>query len=317
METARHDTISTYRHLRLAMALVLALLLVSVAVQVLSTDPTCLQTSISAYYFTSVRAVFVGCLCALGACLVVYRGNTDWEDRLLNLAGSLAFIVAFVPTGVDRSCDASNVPSRSELNMLIDNSVTSLIAVGVLALGAAAGIVWRTGVGRGGRGDDRDGQRRAALSVLAGALPPVVATTVFVVARPTFRAHAHTSAAVVMFVAVITVVALNALGVARQRAASDPATRARNHAEAPSDDSGEVPAARDFSNAYTAVADAMAGPGLAFAVSFLVAPDFRQRVFWLEAMILLEFAAFWVVQTVELWGLRTRLLRRPANLAAS
>jgi len=115
MDGDRQDALSTYRHLRLAMVFVLALLLVSVALRAITADPgLCFEGSISAYYFTSTRAVFVGALCALGACLIVYRGNTDLEDVALNVSGALAFVVAFVPTGAPGtfgvSCSASNVP---------------------------------------------------------------------------------------------------------------------------------------------------------------------------------------------------------------
>ena len=42
--------------------------------------------------------MFIGALCAIGALLIVYKGSKDTEDVLLNLAGILAFVVAFVPT---------------------------------------------------------------------------------------------------------------------------------------------------------------------------------------------------------------------------
>ena len=57
-----------------------------------------IQSSISAYYYTSMRDVFVGILCATGVFLLSYRGY----DRVDNLAGNLAcvFVVglALFPT---------------------------------------------------------------------------------------------------------------------------------------------------------------------------------------------------------------------------
>lgn len=50
------DVISTYRYLRLAMILVVLLLGASVLWQTFSTDPFCLQESVSAYYYTAARA---------------------------------------------------------------------------------------------------------------------------------------------------------------------------------------------------------------------------------------------------------------------
>ena len=58
----------------------------------------CWQTSISAYYYTAAHSVFVASLCAIGILLITYRGSTDTEDILLDLAGVLAFVVAMVPT---------------------------------------------------------------------------------------------------------------------------------------------------------------------------------------------------------------------------
>lgn len=54
--------------------------------------------SISAYYGTPVRDVFVGGLFALALIYTIYRGETDLEDWLLDLAGSLVVIVALVPS---------------------------------------------------------------------------------------------------------------------------------------------------------------------------------------------------------------------------
>jgi hypothetical protein len=60
-----------------------------------------LQGSISAYYYTSMRDVFVGSLCAIGVFLLSTKGY-DWHDEL---AGAVACIcavgVALFPTAPD------------------------------------------------------------------------------------------------------------------------------------------------------------------------------------------------------------------------
>ena len=66
--------------------------------QIFGQHPPCQQTSISAYFYTPVRAVFITALGALGACLIIYRGNSITENIVLNLAGLAAIVVAFVPT---------------------------------------------------------------------------------------------------------------------------------------------------------------------------------------------------------------------------
>ncbi|WP_255583711.1 hypothetical protein [Dietzia sp. ANT_WB102] len=54
--------------------------------------------SISAFYYTPARGLFVGTLVAIGVALVAYRGYTRGENRLLNAAGMLAMVVALFPT---------------------------------------------------------------------------------------------------------------------------------------------------------------------------------------------------------------------------
>lgn len=66
------------------------------------------QTSLSAYYHFSaahpdrygagtMRDVFVGALCTIGAFLLFYRGCTRREDMTLNVAGVAAVLVALFP----------------------------------------------------------------------------------------------------------------------------------------------------------------------------------------------------------------------------
>ena len=55
--------------------------------------------SMSAYYHTANRDIFVGCLAATGAMLMVYRAHGGGENWLLNLAGVFAILVAGYPSG--------------------------------------------------------------------------------------------------------------------------------------------------------------------------------------------------------------------------
>jgi hypothetical protein len=54
--------------------------------------------SISRYYHTPMRDVFVGGLCAMGLFLFFYSGYDSWEDWGGNVAGFFAIGVALVPT---------------------------------------------------------------------------------------------------------------------------------------------------------------------------------------------------------------------------
>ena len=91
---------ATYRTLRLglgwaAVGLPLTLWLVGLLRDV----P--LQGSLSAYYNTSMRDVFVGVLFGAGAGLLLYTGFKGKENRVLNLAGVFAIGVALFPTRAD------------------------------------------------------------------------------------------------------------------------------------------------------------------------------------------------------------------------
>jgi hypothetical protein len=57
-----------------------------------------LQDSISSYFYTDMRGVFVGSMCAVGAFLLSYRGYDVIDDVAGNLAGVAAIGVALFPT---------------------------------------------------------------------------------------------------------------------------------------------------------------------------------------------------------------------------
>jgi hypothetical protein len=56
-----------------------------------------LRNSISSYYYTDMRNVLVGSLCAIGVFLICYRFNLI-DDVLSTIAGVLAIAVALCPT---------------------------------------------------------------------------------------------------------------------------------------------------------------------------------------------------------------------------
>jgi len=90
----RGVALETYRHLRMILIALPALMLVA-SVGMFLTQRS-IQGSISAYYTGPLRDVFVGMLVGLAACLIAYRG-APLEDYALNMAGFYALFVAFVP----------------------------------------------------------------------------------------------------------------------------------------------------------------------------------------------------------------------------
>ena len=67
-----------------------------------------LQPSISHYYYTNMREVFVGVLCAVSLFLFTYKGHNAWDSISANLAGLFALGVAIFPTDIaDYACQQS------------------------------------------------------------------------------------------------------------------------------------------------------------------------------------------------------------------
>ncbi|HEX7331205.1 MAG TPA: hypothetical protein VF290_06880 [Pyrinomonadaceae bacterium] len=56
------------------------------------------NTSISAYYYTSMRDLFVGTLAAIGVFLFCYRGTDTQDNVLTNIAGACAVAIGLLPT---------------------------------------------------------------------------------------------------------------------------------------------------------------------------------------------------------------------------
>jgi hypothetical protein len=108
----------------------------------------CAQRSISAYYYTPVAPIFIGCMFLVGLALIVYKGHYAHEDFLLNVAGMLAPVVAVVPTTAVGDC-FSIEPDRNPLTadgslaqwvvLNVHNNMFALLVVGFVGLAFAAG----------------------------------------------------------------------------------------------------------------------------------------------------------------------------------
>ncbi|NES28736.1 DUF998 domain-containing protein [Micromonospora terminaliae] len=90
----------TVRHLRLGIGSVgIALPVALVVGHLIAARRLTLLDSLSGYYHTEMRDVFVGALCAVGVFLIAYRYRWP-DDALGTLAGLLAIAVALFPTTV-------------------------------------------------------------------------------------------------------------------------------------------------------------------------------------------------------------------------
>lgn len=271
--------VKTYNYLRIALAALVLLLYASVVLEWWAAG-RCLQTSISAYYYTPVHAVFIGVLVTMGVCLVALKGNTDGEDVLMNLAGMLAPGVAFIPTPGAAQCSSSPLITP-DIPAMVANNMPALFVAGV-AVAVAAVVIARRQSGTAGLSTaDRRGLALSLAVLGAGVVW-------FIVARDSFIAHGHDFSAIPMFLCIVAVVWLNARGVQRAvREGAAPTTHSR------------------YVATYRGIALAML-VALVATVAINLATSSTTLVLWVEVVLISLFAVFWLVQTRELWnrGLR-------------
>jgi len=278
------DVVLTYRYLRGAMIALLLMLLLSVGYQWWwETDHSCWLGSISAYYYTPARSVFVGSLCALGVSLIVYKGHSPEEDVLLNFSGLMAFVVAMVPTVPDARCGPNAYTQTPvEIAAAVRNNIWSLV---VVAISAAVVAAW---LKRGAMTRDpteHPTARSVVITVLCGAVL-LGELTLFLLLRDRFIALSHGIAAGTMVAGVIAVMVLSAL-------------RAEERHQSVASHQGAT-----YKRIYIAIAVALA---VALAVTVLTAltlSGFGHVVLIAEAIIIVLFCTYWGVQTKELWDLR-------------
>ncbi|MCW3842714.1 hypothetical protein ONA70_21680 [Micromonospora yasonensis] len=103
----------TVRHLRLGIGSVgIALPIVLVVGHLIVARRFTLLDSLSGYYHTEMRDVFVGSLCAVGVFLIAYRYRRP-DDALGTVAGVLAIVVALFPTTVGAPAGTTSHSDRT------------------------------------------------------------------------------------------------------------------------------------------------------------------------------------------------------------
>lgn len=262
--------IKTWRYLRLAMIALVIGLAAAVAYEIIRGGADCVQTSISAYYYTHAQAIFVGVLVAIGVCLICLRGSTEHEDVLLNLAGILAAVVALVPTPDAGNCASlPGVPADPTPN--IENNITALLVVGLAAflmLAALGVLAWR----RRRFASQRWPETAALIGYGVAAALWILGGVVFLKARAWFVDNAHIYAAGAMFTCIIAVAVANAFSFKHKQ--RDPNAR----------------------NRYLSIAILMP-----VIVVGLLAFGGNYHVLLAEIAAIFLFAVFWAFQTEELW----------------
>ena len=75
-------------------------------------NPQWIPGSLSGFYYTHMRNLFVGAMCAVGVFLAAYRGHDRWDDRFTNLAGLAAIFIALFPTMPPYYSKSPNGPNQ-------------------------------------------------------------------------------------------------------------------------------------------------------------------------------------------------------------
>jgi hypothetical protein len=286
----REYVIASYRYLRLSIVVLVATLGMSLLIE--RSKASCMQGSISAYYYTPVHAVFVGALVAMGVVMVALKGRDPIEDLCFNLAGVLAPVVAFVPTARPSTiCSRPGDEVAIGTAALVSNNVPALLVGAGLAIVVAYGIAQRQGKVRV-REQIRRVPRPTAVGIALSAVALGVGVAWYLLDIDSFVQRAHGVAAVAMFTAIWCAVLLNAgwpsgvIAWVYQRLGAD--------APAPLG-----PRQATYRQWYRGLSLLMAGAAVAAGISLLW--EWDQRVFWLEAAQITAFALFWLLQTFESW----------------
>ena len=275
-------TRKSYRYLRVSVVALALLLSIALAIEIMWGGRERFG-SISGYYYSPVRSIFVGALLAIGPALVAIKGRAGWEDTMLDLAGMLAPVVALVPTPLpdardDVDCAAGVTKCiPPEYVAGVENNIGALAILGLIALAFA----WFSA----GRKVREESATRYGLA--AAMLTWAVFVATFLAAPGFFLSVAHYAAAIPFFLLIAAVAYLNG-----RRAP------ARRHVA--------VMTPSSYGRAYRTISGLMiftlvlTGGYYAVAAAVGTAPWFA-TIFAVEALLLVLFVVFWILQTAENW----------------
>jgi hypothetical protein len=279
------DGLRSYNYLRLGIVLAVIMLAAAIRYEIVRTPAWCdFQTSISGYYYTPVRAVFVGALVAIGLSLIVVKGE-GLEDLALNLAGVLAPVVALVPTvNIGKCYSFESLPKPvvdGELQPWVvanvSNNLHALVVAGAVAvLFAAVFYLFQTS-----SENFNIGSEILTLIGLAVMVGLVVFGFFYLTEPPNLESVqvTHNAAAIAMFVFLALSAAINGW----RLWGPEGLTRKRK-----------------FAITYWAIAGLMALTGI--VILWIVN---KTRIQWDHSVLVLEateiglFAVYWLVQTLE------------------
>lgn len=256
------DAVITYQTLRIGMVAMVGMLLAAVVIEAWRQSWQ-FESSISAYWYTPVRPVFVSVLVSIGVALIVIKGTHAWEDTWLNFAGVFAPVVAFVPTLLPGE---KNLTDSAVLTQ-VANSMTALFFAGGCGIAVAKILRGRAQLPREGRPE--------RWRVWGTITIYLIGLVLFVFFRATFTGRAHGIAAGLMFLSIAVAV----LHTAFRRELRDTSLRPT----------------------YIAIALVMAATLVVAVIVLWGGTAWFHFVLVVELIEIVAFVTFWMLQTREHW----------------
>jgi hypothetical protein len=266
-------TLAVYRDLRVGLAVTAVMIAAAIIIEKMTTD--CWQAALSEYFYTSAHSIFIAALLVLATLFFVYRGSSDTEDALLTLAGVAALIAALVPQGRPEVCRPAFLPQDFYVEAVVKPNLVAVVVA--LVLGWAL-TMWQHRY-------NRTRQTRSVGGTLALYFLRLVVAVCLIglFCRPKeFLKYAHGAAGILMLSAFIATAFSTAYLAKRENRSPD---------------------RYNFRWFYQFISVLMVVTLIAVVTLHIVRPHLF-GVVWvtvLEATLLLEFCAYWVVQTVDLW----------------
>ncbi|GAA1995438.1 hypothetical protein [Microbacterium pumilum] len=260
----------SYRYLRIAIASTVVVILVAIAVTIPLVG---VLPSISHYYYTPARSLFVGALIAASVCFFALSGRGA-ERALLDVAALLAPLIAIVPTvispgsiaGIEASCYGACVPAGYAAD--VDVGIQTYLIIGFMILILTAVLILTGEVERAG----------GTLSLAIGVAVLVVVGLGWWLWRAAFLQWAHYVVAICFFGIIAAVAVINGFFPTRSRKPT-----------------------RWLTIAYGTIAIALALDVVALPVFGSLRFGHVYGVFIGEVLALVLFLAFWVLQSIQFW----------------
>jgi hypothetical protein len=286
------NTLAVYRNLRIGLSVTAVMLAASIIIQ--STymrrlkDKHCVQGALSEYFYTSAHSIFIAALLGLATLFFIYRGTSDTENALFKLGGIGAFVAALVPqpkTPIDK-CTPLFLPDDFDVDSIVRPNLSAVVIALILA--------WViTLFPRKHDPKDINGRRIPPATSPGGnwarcilRLVVVVGLIALIFPGLHLLKFAHGAAGVLLLSSSIATVFVTAFFASREVL---PRRRKAHRC--------------CYQVFYWVWAIVMLVTLIGVLAVHICRPDiFRGRgVTVVESAVLLEFCAYWVVQTIDLW----------------